>query len=233
MDPRRARGPPWGLRSLGQFDPHRGTFQPAALRAFALQLNATTGKFEFIRDSSDSTNAAEAQANSGVAPVAGTWFHLVGVDNTSTGQIEIYVDGSEDVTGAYTGNWHATGKTVIGRATSAGQPANFVNGSVSDVQIYQAALTTAQVDALNGAPVARDTAGSREGAPSERSDQAERVATPGVGGGPGAQSPSARRGKAQRLAVAAARRVSAVSASSVWVSARGLRSAGRRLSGRR
>ena len=132
---------------------------------FYLQLNQSSGKLEFIRAAFDNSNAALAQANSAVAPTAGTWYHLVGVDDTSAGKLEIYVNGTEDATATYTGNWQDTGKTLIGRGMSSGQPSNFVNGVVSDVQLYQAALSTAQVDALNGTPVAiaAATAGSGSG----------------------------------------------------------------------
>ncbi|MGA2006738.1 MAG: LamG domain-containing protein, partial [Solirubrobacteraceae bacterium] len=133
------------------------------LSGFYLQLNASSGKFEFIRYTSDSPSSAIVQANSGVAPVAASWYHLVGVDDVSTGQLEIYVNGTEDGTAPYTSAWQDTGDTLIGRGQSGGQPTNFVNGVVSDVQLYQAALTSAQVDALNGTPVGVTAATSGTG----------------------------------------------------------------------
>ncbi|MGA2756189.1 MAG: LamG domain-containing protein, partial [Solirubrobacteraceae bacterium] len=134
-----------------------------SVSGFYLQLNQSSGKFEFIRPTSDNSFASQGQANSGVAPAAGTWYHLVGVDDTAAGQLHIYVNGTEDGTAAYTANWQDSGRTVIGRALSLGQPSNFVDGVVSDVQLYQAALTAAQVDALNGTPVAITAASAGAG----------------------------------------------------------------------
>ena len=135
------------------------------LSGFFLQINGNPGKFDFVRWSSDSIYSSGAYAASGVTATAGTWYHVVGVDNTSTNQLAIYVNGTEDGTIPYSGNWQATGTTLIGRGLFNGNPTDFVNGSVSDVQFYQSALTTAQVDALNGTPysVSTATAGAGSG----------------------------------------------------------------------
>ncbi|MGA2757891.1 MAG: LamG domain-containing protein, partial [Solirubrobacteraceae bacterium] len=132
---------------------------------FFLQINGTPGKFAFIRYDSDSTSSPASQALSSVTPTAGTWYHVVAEDNTSTGQLQLYVNGSEDATAAYTANWQDSGVTLIGRGFWNGAPSDFVNGAVSDVQMYQAALSSAQVAALSAIPVltATTTAGAGSG----------------------------------------------------------------------
>ncbi|MFI0232652.1 LamG-like jellyroll fold domain-containing protein [Streptomyces sp. NPDC017086] len=55
------------------------------LSGFYLQLSGSTGAFSFTRRAADSTSAAEARADSPVRPTAGTWYHLVGVDDATTG----------------------------------------------------------------------------------------------------------------------------------------------------
>ena len=121
---------------------------------FYLQLNQGIGqRFAFIRFTADSTSSTEVIANSGVTPTPGTWYHVVGVDDVAAGQLHIYVNGTEDGSAAYSANWQDTGNTLVGRGFYNGVPTDFVNGAVSDVQLYQAALSTAQVDALNGTPV--------------------------------------------------------------------------------
>ena len=115
------------------------------LSGFFLQINGTPGKFAFIRHISDSTSSAAAAALSSVTPTVGAWYHVVGEDNTATGQLQLYVNGTEDATAAYTANWQASGNTLIGRGYWNSAPSDFVNGAVSDVQMYQAALSTAQV----------------------------------------------------------------------------------------
>ena len=118
---------------------------------FYLQLRGDTGDFAFTRLSSDSTSAAtSAIATDGTAPSTGTWYHLVGVDDESAGKLHLYVDGAAQTDAAYTGGgWKAAGHTLIGRGLFGGNPVDFVNGSVDDVQFYQGALTADQVSAIN------------------------------------------------------------------------------------
>ncbi len=116
---------------------------------FFLQKRADTGEFAFTRLAGDSTGAATATASGNAAPNAGTWYHLVGVDDVAAGVLRLYVDGQEQTDAAYTGQWKAAGHTAIGRGFYGGNPVDFVNGSVDDVQIYQGAMTTAQVQTLN------------------------------------------------------------------------------------
>lgn len=114
---------------------------------FFLQLRADTGKFAFTRIAGDSaTGGSTASASS--APTTGSWYHLVGVDDVSAGKLHLYVDGQQ-TDADYTGQWKATGHTLIGRGLFGGAPVDFVNGSVDDVQMYQGALTTTQVRALD------------------------------------------------------------------------------------
>jgi len=116
---------------------------------FFLQKRADTGEFAFTRLAGDSTGAATATASANTAPSAGTWYHLVGVDDVAAGVLRLYVDGQEQTDAAYTGQWKATGPTAIGRGLYGGNPVDFVSGSVDDVQIYQGAMTSAQVQTLN------------------------------------------------------------------------------------
>src|ERR1039458_3350250 len=130
----------------------------STVSGFFLQLNASTGTLLFLRYTSNNSNGTAVLANSGVRPVAGTWYHVVGVDDVSAGQLQIYVNGTEDGTASYSSAWQATGTLAIGRGEYDGASTNYFDGAVDDVQAYQAALSTAQVDALNGTPVALTTA---------------------------------------------------------------------------
>ena len=55
-----------------------------SVAGFFLQLRGDTGTFAFSRLSSDATGTATYVADPS-APVANTWYHLVGVDDTSAG----------------------------------------------------------------------------------------------------------------------------------------------------
>jgi alpha-L-arabinofuranosidase len=118
------------------------------LGGFFLQLSGTTGKFAMTRRASDDVSAAEVRADSNVTPVAGAWYHVVGVDNVSTSALQIYVDGQQGSDGAFSTPWQATGATSIGRGDYNG-PTDFVHGSVDDVQYFQTALTADQVANLD------------------------------------------------------------------------------------
>ncbi|GAA4631524.1 alpha-L-arabinofuranosidase C-terminal domain-containing protein [Actinoallomurus vinaceus] len=121
------------------------------ISGFYLQLSGASGGFSFTRRTADDSNSTEVRADSGVAPAAGTWYHLVGVDDAASGKLKIYVDGDEGTDAGFTSAWKATGHTLIGRGKYGGNPVDFVHGAVDDVRFYQGALTAGQVEALEEA----------------------------------------------------------------------------------
>ncbi|MGA0568146.1 LamG-like jellyroll fold domain-containing protein [Rathayibacter sp. KR2-224] len=122
----------------------------ANIGGFFLQLSGATGKFAMTRRASDSDSATEVRADSSVAPVAGAWYHVVGVDNAQTSTLQIYVDGQEGADASFSTPWKATGATSIGRGDYNG-PTDFVHGAVDDVQYFASALTAEQVANLDQA----------------------------------------------------------------------------------
>ena len=80
---------------------------------FFLGLRGDTGSFSFARIPSDSLVNATIAAST-TAPVAGTWYHIVGVDDVTAGTLSIYVDGQLMGTAAFAGGWAANGNTLIG-----------------------------------------------------------------------------------------------------------------------
>jgi alpha-L-arabinofuranosidase len=120
-----------------------------ATSGYFLQLNGSTGKWAFTRRASDSTSAAETRADGTAVVTANTWYHLVGVDDTTAGTLTLYVDGQAQNTSAYTSAWQASGHMRIGQGLWGGKATDFVNGAVDDVQVYSGAMTTSQVRELN------------------------------------------------------------------------------------
>jgi alpha-L-arabinofuranosidase len=116
---------------------------------FFLQLRSDTGSFAFTRLASDSTSATTTYVAAPSAPVAGTWYHIVGVDDTVADTLTLYVDGQSVGTASYSGNWEATGNTLIGHGFYSGGQVDYVNGEVDDVQLFASALSAAQVAALD------------------------------------------------------------------------------------
>ena len=115
---------------------------------FFLQLRGDTGTFAFSRLSSDAIGIA-TYVSTPTAPVAGTWYHLVGVNDATAGSLTLYVDGQSMGTTPYTAGWQATGDTLIGHGFYNGGQVDNVNGSIDEVSLFASALTAEQVAALD------------------------------------------------------------------------------------
>ena len=120
--------------------------------AFYLGLRDDTGTFAFARLASDATQGA-AVAAAASAPTAGTWTHLTGVNDPTSGTTRLYVNGILEGETAYTGGWAGTGSTAIGRALYGGGQVDQFHGQIDDVQLFPTALTSDQVATLAGVPV--------------------------------------------------------------------------------
>jgi hypothetical protein len=119
---------------------------------FYLMFHADTQQWDFDVTSADTTSGFTwVSALSTVTTSATTWTHLVGVYNSAAGTLSLYVNGT--LAGTATPGftlWNATGPLEIGRDKYKGAFTDYLRGSVADVQTWQAALTTAQVDATGG-----------------------------------------------------------------------------------
>ena len=88
--------------------------------------------------------------------VLGTWVHLVGVFDASTGQLALYVDGTrvDDGSGIVQSRWTAGGALVVGRDVwtpvgGATQYPDHVVGAVDDVTVYAGAVPSGDVPSLS------------------------------------------------------------------------------------
>ncbi len=115
---------------------------------FFLGLRGDTGTFSFVRLPTDAVGTGTVVA-SPTLPVAGTWYHIVGVDDATAGTLTLYLDGQSVGSVAYTGGWTANGNTLIGHGFYGGQQVDFVDGSVDDVEMFSSALSATQVAALD------------------------------------------------------------------------------------
>ena len=59
------------------------------------------------------------------------------------------MDGHSVGTSPYSGQWQATGNTLIGHGLYGGSQVDYVNGAIDDVSMYSSALTADQVAALD------------------------------------------------------------------------------------
>ena len=71
----------------------------------------------------------------------GTWTHLVGVYDRPANLIRLYVDGVAEGWASWTTPWNATGPLRIGRLKWAGAVGSPFAGDVSDVRVWQRAIT--------------------------------------------------------------------------------------------
>jgi len=77
------------------------------------------------------------------APVAGRWYHLVGVHDAT--RLLLYVDGVLAGSVPYCPGGAATGHTVIGRAQYQGNQVDFFAGAIDFVQVFDRALSASEI----------------------------------------------------------------------------------------
>jgi hypothetical protein len=106
------------------------------------------GKFAFSLLGSDSSSAASVRATSNFGPIANNWYHLVGVHDTGTNEIKLYVNGVLQSTRSVPASWNAAGGTIIGRGKFNGAPSDFWPGRIEDVRVYSRALADGDVQAI-------------------------------------------------------------------------------------
>ena len=113
------------------------------------RLGFGTNNWTFSRPLSTTTAPSYATASSSATVTTGTWAHLVGVYDASSGSMTLYVNGAAAGTATDTTPVSSAGPLAIGRDQTAanGNGDNFF-GAMSDVQVYQQALSAAQVSAL-------------------------------------------------------------------------------------
>jgi RHS repeat-associated protein len=120
-----------------------------SMDGFELEYDSTTGNWAFGRADADTNSANWLAAESASAAQAGTWTHLVGTYDASTGTLTLYVNGVQSGTTATdTTPFAATGPLAIGQAKWQGSLADWFDGSISDVQAYQWALSPSEISAL-------------------------------------------------------------------------------------
>ncbi|MEU7059926.1 LamG-like jellyroll fold domain-containing protein [Streptomyces sp. NPDC046197] len=132
--------------------------------AFMLQYNyahTNAPLWGLVDTSTDTANPASfPAAYSTSAPTTGTWTHLVGVYNVSTGAMQLYVNGALAGTGTNSSPWNAGGPLTIGADKYNGAAGDLLPGSVSNVQVYPRALSASEVTTLYGNGRTGGTVGS-------------------------------------------------------------------------
>lgn len=114
---------------------------------FYLQYSAANNRWAFSRVNSDTAGGTGIRALSTNAPAWQTWTRLAGVYDGATGRMQIFVNGIPEGTAVDDSPYAATGDFAIGRAKSGGNPTDWYLGALNSVEVFQQALTPAQVKA--------------------------------------------------------------------------------------
>ena len=76
------------------------------------------------------------------------WVYLVGLDNSATDELGLYVDGTLEGTVPDSTPWDARRGLIVGATSHDGAPTDFFPGTIDDVQIYDKPLAQTEVTNL-------------------------------------------------------------------------------------
>jgi hypothetical protein len=110
---------------------------------FFLQYNKGANAWSFIVNNT-SSGGGQTNAHATTPPVLNVWTHLVGVHDAVAHTLSLYVNGTLAGTASYSTPWASAGPLEIGHAGAG----NYFPGQISDVQVYQRALTAANVRSM-------------------------------------------------------------------------------------
>ncbi|MYW64290.1 LamG domain-containing protein [Streptomyces sp. SID8379] len=111
--------------------------------AFYLQYSGGDGNFAF------SFTGARTVAETSQAPQPGRWYHLTGTYSQKNHRMHIYVDGRLAGTRVASSSVKPTGAVVVGRGRFHGRDADFWNGDIADVHVYDRELSSREVSTLS------------------------------------------------------------------------------------
>lgn len=116
--------------------------QDGRFQASPFYLQYGQGAFAF-------STPGENRARLVTTPETGRWYHLVGVRDGASNEIELYVDGKLAATATAGPNYVGSGPLAVGRAQWNGDDTDFWNGAVDEVHAYDRALTAEEVSTLH------------------------------------------------------------------------------------
>lgn len=120
----------------------------AYLSGFYLHWNYSSDQWTLSMFGPDAASPPnDAYAGNTATVNTNTWYHLVGVYDSTTQQARMYVNGSPGTAVGVTGAWNATGPLVVGRGKWGG-PVDQFNGVVDEVRVYGRVLSGAEITSL-------------------------------------------------------------------------------------
>ncbi|WP_262505421.1 LamG domain-containing protein [Streptomyces sp. TRM68367] len=113
------------------------------ISTFFLQYSGPDGNFAF------SFAGARTVAKTPEKPQSGRWYHLTGTYSQKDHRMRVYVDGRLAGTRVASSSVKPTGAVVIGRGKFDGKAADYWNGDIADVHVYDRELTPREVSSLS------------------------------------------------------------------------------------
>ena len=115
---------------------------------FFLEYSGSDNRWAFARQSVDAQNPTPHRALSSAPPTLNTWTPLVGEFNGATDERQLYVNGQLQGTATDPTPFTATGSLVFGRSIAGGVHSAWFPGLIDHVDIFDQALTGAQIRTL-------------------------------------------------------------------------------------
>lgn len=110
--------------------------------------DSPTGVWAFSRVSVDGPNPTAYRAYSTAKATATTWTRLAGVYDAASKQLQLYVNGQLQQTVGDPTPYVSSGPLVMGRAQYYGNATDWFHGALSNVEVFNQALTAAQINAV-------------------------------------------------------------------------------------
>ena len=138
---------------------------------FYLQYHEASNRFRFSVPTTDNYNPALIETWSTSTVQRGQWYHLVGVYDSTAGQLRLYVNGVLNATATWAGPAiNATGQLRIGRLKYNGGLVNWLTGDVADVRAWSRPLDATGIAALAVLPPSAGQWGMEDASSATASD---------------------------------------------------------------
>ena len=137
------------LPASGQYDETAVSQDAGEDSGFYLQYTEPADRWAFSRTGTNGQNPTAYRALSASAPSLDTWTHLVGVYDAANDTQYLYVNGVAQGTATDSTPFTSSGDLAIGRAMYNGQETDWLKGAIKKVEVFNAALSAAQVSALS------------------------------------------------------------------------------------
>jgi len=118
-----------------------------AQSAFFLQVRADTQRFGFASLPIKAVPLATFAGDTGAYKV-NTWYHIAGVYDAAQRKMSLYINGALRNSVSFTQAYRGSGTLRLGRAKFDGAPVDFMSGTLDNVQIFQKALSAADIAAI-------------------------------------------------------------------------------------